>query len=309
VRWDNTHVRVRVTIVIALLVLLGDALPRAQQPAFRAGTDLVPLSVTVTNAEHQYVSDLSREDFVVVEDGKPQTLSYFGRGDVPLAVALLIDSSASMLTTLSTAQDAAVGFVRELGPNDLAMLIDFDSKVQIRQGFTSEHAPLEEAIRRTVAGGSTMLNTAVYIALRELSRLNVGDEGVTGRRRAIVVLSDGDDTGSLVSFDDVVDLAERSNIVIYAIGLRADERFRSRRSIPGDFALRRFATQTGGRAVFPMTTRDIVDAYSDIRRELANQYVLAYESPPGQSRKWRNVSVRVSRPGTVARTRPGYYGR
>jgi Ca-activated chloride channel family protein len=155
-----------------------------------------------------------------------------------------------------------------------------------------------------------MLNTAVYIALRELGRLNVGDEGVTGRRRAIVVLSDGDDTGSLVSFDDVVSLAEESNIVIYAIGLRGNDRFVPRgRAVPGDFALRRFATQTGGRAVFPMTMRDIIDAYSDIRREMANQYVLAYESPPGQGRKWRNVSVRVNRAGAVARTRPGYYGR
>jgi Ca-activated chloride channel family protein len=281
----------------------------AQQPAFRAGTDLVPLSVTVTSAEHQYVTDLTKDDFVVLEDGKPQPLSYFGRSDVPLAVALLVDSSASMLATLGTAQEAAVGFVRELTERDLAMVIDFDTKVQIRQPFTSEHAPLEEAILRTVAGGSTMLNTAVYIALRELTRLNVGDEGVTARRRAIVLLSDGDDTNSLVSFDDVVDLAERSNIVIYAIGLRGDERFRPRRTIQGDFALRRFAAQTGGRALFPSTMKDIVEAYSDIRRELANQYVLAYESPPGPARRWRNVVVRVNRTGAVARTRPGYYGR
>jgi VWFA-related protein len=255
------------------------------------------------------VSDLTKDDFVVLEDGKPQTLSYFARSDVPLAVALLIDSSASMLTTLATAQEAAVGFVRELTERDLAMIIDFDTKVQIRQPFTSDHALLEEAILRTTAGGSTMLNTAVYIALRELSRLNVGDEGVTARRRAIVLLSDGDDTNSLVSFDDVVDLAERSNIGIYAIGLRGDERFRPRRTVQGDFVLRRFAAQTGGRVVFPMTMKDIVDAYSDIRRELANQYMIAYESPPGPARRWRNVVVRVNRTGTVARTRPGYYGR
>jgi len=300
---------VRVLSVFLGVLLVSAVVPAAQQPAFRATTDLVPLSVTVTNAEHQYVTDLTKDDFVVLEDNKQQPLSYFGRGDVPLAVALLIDSSASMLTTLPTAQEAAIGFIRELTERDLAMVIDFDTKGQIRQQFTREHAPLEEAILRTTAGGSTMLNTAVYIALRELSRLNVGDEGATARRRAIVLLSDGDDTNSLVSFDDVLDLAERSNIVIYAIGLRGDERFRPRRSVPGDTVLRRLTTQTGGRALFPMTMKDITDAYSDIRRELANQYVLAYESPAGPARRWRNVAVRVNRTGAVARTRPGYYGR
>jgi VWFA-related protein len=297
-------------VILGVFVILTAAVvPSAQQPAFRAATDLVPLSVTVTNAEHQYMNDLTKEDFVVLEDGKPQALSYFGRGDVPLAVALLIDSSASMLTTLATAQEAAVGFVRELTERDLAMIIDFDTKVQIRQPFTSNHALLEEAILRTTAGGSTMLNTAVYIAIRELSKLNVGDEAVTARRRAIVLLSDGEDPNSLVSFDDVVDLAERSNIVIYAIGLRGDERLRPRRTVQGDFVLRRFAAQTGGRVLFPMTMKDIVDAYSDIRRELASQYVIAYESPAGPPRRWRNVVVRVNRTGAVARTRPGYYGR
>ncbi len=291
-----------------LLVAAAAVVSAAQQPAFRAATDLVPLSVTVTNAEHQYVTDLTKDDFVVLEDGKQQALSYFGRSNVPLAVALLIDSSASMLTTLPTAQEAAVGFVRELTERDLAMIVDFDTKVQIRQPFTGDHALLEEAILRTTAGGSTMLNTAVYVALRELARLNV-DEGVTARRRAIVLLSDGEDTNSLVSFDDVLDLAGRSNIVIYAIGLRGDERFRPRRTVQGDFVLRRFATQTGGRALFPSTMKDIVDSYSDIRRELANQYVLAYESPPGPARRWRNVAVRVNRTGAVARTRPGYFGR
>jgi VWFA-related protein len=170
-------VRVSALLFSVVVAVATAVVPSAQQPAFRATTDLVPLSVTVTNAEHQYVSDLTKDDFVVLEDGKPQTLSYFARSDVPLAVALLIDSSASMLTTLATAQEAAVGFVRELTERDLAMIIDFDTKVQIRQPFTSDHALLEEAILRTTAGGSTMLNTAVYIALRELSRLNVGDEG------------------------------------------------------------------------------------------------------------------------------------
>jgi VWFA-related protein len=307
-------VRVFSTVTIALFVVLSGGMPTAQE-AFRVTTDVVPLSVTVTNAEHQYVADLNKDEFVVLENNKPQPLSFFARSDVPLAVALLIDSSASMLNTLSTAQEAAIGFIREMTPKDLAMVIDFDNQVKILQPFTDDRKLLEQSIVRTAAGGSTSLYTAVYIALRELARLKIGDEAVTARRRAIVLLSDGDDTRSVVNFDDVVDLAERSNIVIYSIGLRSNglAAFRgptgSRRAVSGEFALRRFASQTGGRVVYPMTNRELVEAYSDIRRELANQYVLAYESPPGPPRVWRTVSVRVNRTGLTARTRPGYYGK
>jgi VWFA-related protein len=192
------------------------------------------------------------------------------------------------------------------------MVVDFDNKVKIFQSFTSDHQLLDAAIRKTVANGSTSLYTAVYIALTELKRLKIGDEAATARRRAIVLLSDGDDTASVVNFDDVVDLAERSNIVVYSIGLRSNfPQFRNsnRNAVSGEFALRRFAMQTGGRVVYPTTSNELVAAYSDIRNELANQYVLAYESPPGIPRVWRTISVRVNRPGVTARTRPGYYGK
>jgi VWFA-related protein len=304
-------VRVFSTVAIAVLMLLDGGRPAAQN-AIRVTTDVVPLSVTATNAERQYVADLTRDDFLILENNKPQPLTFFARSDVPLAVALLIDSSASMMTALRTAQDAAIGFVRELGPKDVAMIVDFDSKVKIFQSFTDDHTLLDDAIRKTAAGGSTSLYTAVYIALTELARLKIGDESVTARRRAIVLLSDGDDTASLVNFDDVVDLAERSNIVVYSIGLRSNFplfRNSNRNAVSGEFALRRFAMQTGGRVVYPTTDRELEAAYSDIRSELANQYVLAYESPPGIPRIWRTISVRVNRPGVIARTRPGYYGK
>lgn len=303
--------RVIGTLALVMLAVGASVAPRAQQPSIRVATDIVPLSVTVTNAAHEYVADLTRDDFVVLEDGKPQPLTYFGLNDVPLAVALLIDSSASMYDTLGTAQEAAIGFIRQLGEKDVAAIIDFDSNVQVRQTFTGDRRLLEQAILQTTAGGSTVLNTAVYIALRELTRLRIGEESVSARRRAMVILSDGDDTNSVVSFDDVLDLAERSNVVIYAIGLRGEARFRPTRrgSVEGQFALRQFTLQTGGRVMFPTSIRDVVDAYSDIRREMASQYILAYESPPGQARRWRNVVVRVTRPGIAARTRPGYFGR
>ncbi len=279
-----------------------------QGSAFRVGIDLVSLSVTVTDAGQRYVADLSRGDFVVIENGVPQELTFFARTAIPLALALLIDTSASMEHTLAAAQEAAIGFAHQLGPTDIATIVDFDSRVQIAQGFTSDSEALEGAIRRVTAGGSTALYNAVYIALKELSKLTPQDDPRTPRRRAIIVLSDGDDTSSLVNFDEVLDLASRSDTVVYTIGLAAPEPARTRNRQDGQFVLRRLAQQTGGRAFFPQDIKDLAAVYGDIRQELASQYSLAYESSSAKrDGQWRRVTVRVTRRGAIVRTRPGYY--
>ena len=285
-----------------------ELLAQPERPEFRLGVDLVSLSVTVTDASRRYVADLDRNDFVIVENGVPQNLTFFARTGVPLALALLIDSSASMEQNMVTAQEAAIGFARQLGPVDMATVVDFDSRVQIAQGFTSDIVALENAIRGTSAGGSTVLYNALYIALKELAKLIPQDDPGAPRRRAIVVLSDGADTASLVSFDEVLDLASRCDTVIYTIGLGAREPTGPRNADDGPFVLRRLAQQTGGRAFFPSQSKDLADVYADIRAELASQYSLAYESSSGMKNgQWRNISVRVNRPSVSVRTRQGYY--
>lgn len=294
--------------VATLGALVNGVQAQPQRPAFRVGVDLVSLSVTAIDSSRRYVPDLTREDFVVTENGVPQELSYFAKSGVPLGLALLIDTSASMEQNLATAQEAAIGFVREIGPADLATIIDFDSRVQTAQALTSDRQALEEAIRRTAAGGSTALYNAIYIALKELAKLSA-DEPQMPRRRAIIVLSDGEDTSSLVGFDEVLDLASRSDTVIYAIGLGPSTPATTRTGQnDGHFVLRRLSQQTGGRAFFPQNIKDLVGVYADIREELSSQYALAYESNSGQrDGQWRRVAVRVNRPGVVVRTRPGYF--
>jgi hypothetical protein len=208
---------------------------------------------------------------------------------------------------LDTAQEAAIGFVRQLGTADVATVIDFDSRVHTAQDFTSETGALENAIRATRAGGSTSLHNALYIALKQLGKLTPLDDPGDPRRRAIVVLSDGEDTSSLVSFDEVFDLASRSDTVIYAIGLGANDLLSSRRGNDGVFLLRRLTQQTGGRAFFPKAAADLANVYSDIRNELASQYVLAYESGGARDGRWRRIAVRVTRPNVAVRTRQGYF--
>ena len=191
-----------------------------QRPSFRAGVELVSINVTVTDQAGHYLTDVDQRDFQVFEDGAQQQITFFNRSNLPIALSILLDTSASMESKLDTAQEAAIGFVRRLRPQDLAQVIDFDSRVQVIQGFTNNVADLEAAIRRTNAGGSTSLHNAIYIALKELKRTQPhGTEEI--RRQAIVVLSDGEDTSSLVSFDEVLDLAKRSETAIYAIGLRS----------------------------------------------------------------------------------------
>jgi Ca-activated chloride channel homolog len=279
-----------------------------QRPAFRAGVDLVSLSVTVVDSEQRYVTDLDRDDFDVFENGVRQRLTFFGQTDVPLALALLLDTSASMEGSLATAQEAAIGFIRQLEARDLATVIDFDSRVSILQEFTNNYAELDGAIRRTSAGGSTALYNAVYIALKTLNTMRLPEEEGALRRRAIILLSDGEDTASLVGFDEVLDLASRSDIVIYAIGLGGREPIARGSFQDAPFILRQLAQHTGGRAFFPLRAIDLAEVYGDIRRELSSQYSLAYQSSnPQADGEFRRVAVRVNRAGTIARTRPGYY--
>ncbi len=227
---------------------------------------------------------------------------------MPLGVALLLDTSASMEQTLPLAQEAAIAFARTIRSADVATIIDFDSTVRTAQPFTNDISMLEDAIRHTTAGGSTALFNAIYIALKELAKLNAHEGQQTSRRRAIVVLSDGDDTSSLVGFDEVLDAATQSDVVVYTIGLGRPDSGRPGALQDGAFVLRRLADQTGGRAFFPKEARELTAVYADIREELSSQYSLAYESGPGaRDGQWRRIAVRVNRPDVIVRTRQGYF--
>jgi VWFA-related protein len=203
-------------------------------------------------------------------------------------------------------QAAAANFVRRLKPSDIAQVIDFDSRVEIRQAFTANQSDLQAAIQQTVAGGSTSLHNAIYIALRELRKVKaVAEEDV--RRQALIVFSDGEDTSSLVSFDEVLDLAKRSETSIYTIALRGTDT-QSKGFREAEFILRSLAQDTGGRAFFPMKIDDLGGVYAEIADELASRYTLGYTSTnPKRDGAWRRLVVQVSRPSNRARTKNGYY--
>ena len=285
----------------------GQAPTTGQAPAFRAGVDLVSLTVTVTDPDGHYVTDLEQSHFSVFEDGAKQDVTFFSLTNLPIALALMLDTSASMDTKLPTAQEAATGFVRRLRPQDLAEVIDFDSRVTILAGFTDNAAELEQAIRKTSAGGSTSLYNAVYIALKDLKKL-VARNVEEIRRRAIVVLSDGEDTSSLLPFEEVLDLAKRSETSIYAIGLRSNEPNESKGFKEAEYALRQLSQETGGRAFFPNQAADLAKVYGQISDELSSQYTVGYTSRnTRRDGAWRRLVVRVAGAQLTARTKQGYF--
>src|SRR3989337_984634 len=208
----------RPLFLLFVATLAAPLVIRAQQPAFRSASDVVSMNVTVTDSANKYVTDLTEKDFEIFEDGVKQELTLFNRSNLPVALSLLIDTSSSMEDRMATAQDAAIGFVRKRRPTDLGEVIGFDSRAEVLQKFTSDTAELEQAIRKTVAGGSTSMNNALYISLKGLKKIPIRQEDEI-RRQAIVLLSDGADTSSLVTFEDVLDLARRSETAVYALGL------------------------------------------------------------------------------------------
>jgi Ca-activated chloride channel family protein len=288
--------------------------PAQQQPPaptvpFRAGVELVSLNVTVTDGTQKYVTDLAPEDFQVYEDGVKQEVTFFNKTNLPIALALLLDTSASMESKLPTAQEAAIGFARKLRAQDLAEVIDFDSRVVVLQNFSNGLPDLEQAIHKTSAGGSTSLYNAVYIALKDLKKV-VAKNTEEIRRQAIVVLSDGEDTSSLLPFEEVLDLAKRSETAIYSIGLRTPDGpgTTTKGFKEAEFVLRQFSQETGGRAFFPSQLSDLAGVYGQIADELSSQYTVGYTSRnPKRDGSWRRIVVRVNRPSLTARTKLGYF--
>jgi len=287
---------------------IAGVLAAQQPPKLRSGVELVSLNVSVI-AGGKYVTDLEQHEFEVFEDGAKQTVSFFSRKQQPIALAILLDTSNSMDDKLKTAQQAAVGFVRRLQPDDVAEVIDFNSQVKILQDFTNDGAALEGAIRSTHADGSTALYNAIYISLKELRKIKARTEDEI-RRQAIVVLSDGDDTSSLLPYEEVLDLAKRSETAIYTIGLRPPGGDGGRPTFKeAEFVLRQLAQETGGRSFFPTHVNELPKIYEQISQELSALYSLAYTSKnPLRNGAWRRIVVRITRPNHIPRTRQGYYG-
>jgi Ca-activated chloride channel family protein len=303
---------VKARLFAALLTLaLADGAPaqvRVQPPTFGSGIEIINLSLSVTDAQNNFVTDLVQKDFAVFEDGIRQELSLFTHENLPISLAILIDTSASMEEKLQTAQAAATRFTKTLRQQDLAEIVQFNDRTTTLQSFTNDLALLEAAIRKTEASGPTALHNALYVALKDLMREKKTAEL---RRRAIVLLSDGEDTSSLVNDEQVLDLAKKSEIGIYAISLRPTRsQDRQRQAFSqAEYLVNALTRETGGRAYFPTSLSELDSVYDRIAEELRTLYGVGYVSSNGRrDGKWRRIVVRVpEREGITIRHKLGYY--
>lgn len=281
----------------------------SQAGPFRSAIELVALQVSVVDPQRKYVDGLGVEDFGVFEEGAPQAVTLFSAATAPLDVMVLLDTSASMNERMAVTQEAAIAFVRTLRPEDRAAVVLFSTDVRVAQPLTNDVSELERAIRHAVPRGGTSIHQAVYIALRELARVRQGEQEL--RRQALVVLSDGEDNTSRISFEDALGEARRAGVTIFTIlpaqevVSRFDPDAKRRAAIP--FELRTLAEETGGRTFVPTQLNNLAAAYREVAEELRHQYWLAYV-PAAAHEGYRRIAVRVvTRPGLVARTRSGYY--
>ena len=287
--------------------------PTPDVPVFRSGAALVPLNVTVTDSTKQFVKGLTASDFSVFEDGVEQHVKFFEATETPTDLIVLIDTSSSMSDKMDVVHEAAAGFLKTMKPGDRGAVVAFADGVDIVQTLTDDRHLLEQGVRRTVARGATSLHNAIYIALKEFGR-GAKQEGDV-RRQAIAVLSDGEDTSSLVGFDDVLELARKSGVSIYPIVLqsryaatRAGTAGQRRFYSQSEYSMRVLAQETGAQAYFPLQVFELKGIYASIAQELSSQYSLAYS--PNNARadgRFRKIQVRIAaRPELKLRTRTGY---
>jgi Ca-activated chloride channel family protein len=298
-------VRIGITLVATILATCL-ALLSAQQATFRAGTELVSLSATVTDRRGQFLTELTREDFEVLEDGKPQTLQQFARGDdlengPDLHIGLLFDTSGSMDADIKMSRSAAIKFLNTMNYARDMTLVDFDTEVRVTKFGQQDFPRLVERIRSRKPEGFTAMYDALGVYLD-------GAADVTGRK-ILVVFTDGGDTRSAIRFGDAMTLIRASDVMVYAIGFlqnqtsgsRTDQRLR----------LQQMATESGGSAFFPANMKEIEEAYDTIVSQVQSQYTLGYVSTnTATDGKWRKVEIRV-RPATAngarIQSRKGYF--
>lgn len=277
----------------------------AEGPQFKSGVDLVPLDVCVRSRDGRPTSGLTPGDFLILENNIPQQIVLFSaEGRVPLAVALLVDNSSSMAgPRLERARVAAAEFLGILRSDDLVEVISFNERADLRYPLGTDHEQARLSLNAISAAGMTRLYEAVLVALRRLKRAqhNRTDE----YRNVMILLSDGEDTGSRLPFDDVLEDVRRSDVLVYTISLRTDDHDRV---VAPVWQMGRLAYDTGGRAVAVRDLPDLTHIYQDIGVELLHLYRLAYvPSTPVRDGSWRSVSVRVPTKDLVIRTRSGYY--
>jgi Ca-activated chloride channel family protein len=295
------------SLVAFSLVLTGQKTPPSEpQDKNRITLDVsrVNMLFTVSDKKSRFVTDLKKEDFEVIEGKKPQTiLEFTSETDLPLRLAILIDTSNSIRDRFRFQQEAADAFiVNTVRPRqDKAMIVSFDTAAELVTDLTDDVAALQKAVMGLRPGGGTALYDAIYFACREKLMM---DQPLYKFRRAMVLLSDGEDNQSKYTRDQALEMAQKADVTIYTISTNI-----SHITTDGDKVLRYFAGETGGQIFFPFKATDLNQSFENISNELRHQYNIFYRPEPFKTDGlYHSVEMRVKgRRDLIVRARKGYY--
>ncbi len=294
--------KIWIPLLSAVVVIAFAAFQKSEPKSqIKVQVEAVNVLVTVMDRDGRYVTNLDRNRFQIFEDKKLQTIQNFEhQTDLPLRLGLMIDTSASVRLKLDFEKQAATNFVRAvMRPEDQALLVEFDTGVQLVNDFTDRPGVIADKLRRLRAGGGTSLLDALYVVAQEMMASGTD-------RRAIVVLSDGEDRNSKRDLDETTEMLQRSGVVVYAIGT---SKFGASSNPQGEDTLKKLAEATGGRVFFPYSADLLDQAFEQINTELRSQYSLTYV-PQNKERdgRYRRIQVKiVDSKGLKARYRDGYY--
>jgi len=328
----------KLVLLLVLVVLIADVEARAQtvdqEDVVRVETDVTNLPVTVTDKQHRFVTTLRAEDVRVLEDGVPQTLFTFQREtDRPLAIALLIDVSASQEVTLPDEKAAARSFIENVikSNRDQVAILPFTGSAYLEQGLTRDVLSVYRVLERVEVAEPAYLgtgrpltgiptgprlaatppegSTAIWDAVA-LTSSNVLSNAPGLRRRAIILLTDGIDTTSRLALKEAANRALAAETVVYTIGIGNSK-------LEGVYhdPLKEIAERTGGRAFFPDKKFDLNAAFAEIERELRTQYLIAYSSTnKKRDGSYRKITIEITNPdlrkqNLQLRHRPGYFAK
>lgn len=302
--------------ILPATLLFGAALAQqADQKPARVETDLsqrpivvdvtrVNVLFTVTDKKGRFITDLGKDDFLVSENKKPQVIQEFtAESDLPLRLGILIDTSNSVRDRFRFEQEAAIEFINSVvrPRHDKAMIVSFDTGPELVSDLSDDAEKLAKSVRDLRPGGGTALYDAIFFACRD--RLQQ-DQPRHKFRRAIIIVSDGDDNQSRVTRDQALEMAQKADVVVYAISTNI-----TRSESDGDKVLKYMTAETGGQAFFPFKVQDLAQSFENIANELRRQYNIFYRPEPLKADGlYHSIELKVKdRKDLVVRARKGYY--
>jgi VWFA-related protein len=285
----------------ALVALLVGASAGCVWGQFRADTRLVVLHASVVDKKGKLITNLDRDAFKVFENQQPQQIKIFRREDVPVSLGIIIDDSGSMMTKRSRVEAAAVAMVKASNPQDEVFIVNFNDDAYLDVPFTNDMHKMEQGLARIDSRGGTAMRDAINMSL-DYERSEAKKD-----KKVLMVITDGNDNASNISLEKLVQRANQSDTLVYAIGLFTEEE--KHEAVRARRALNELTNATGGLAFYPKDVNEVQELAVEIAHDIRNQYTIAYTPSIQQlDGSYRQIKVVVDAPGRpVVRTRSGYY--